>query len=675
MLANAWKDLQVLLPAPTTVRACGEACASDPQCTTAVYRDPWDACRIGDVESSYGQDCQSIDASGGCINGTLAEVAVVKLTPGLDVWIDDYVDIVSNTEPCQPDLPYIRMLNANVAKIQGCSHVVGIEYTPRVEIAPTAFRGCTQLKSVEFLGGHGGRTSFTSCMQPQVPDPHCFEVVDSNSDRAFSCSKLQTFPRNWGTFTNISSIDFSDQALVVVPDFAFAGCPYTDTTFVNLNLNLITLVGTQAFAPLLKINSISLSETPLTLISYGAFAGLTQLQNLNLEFTPLRAFDLTVPAKLPQNVSCSKGCTCPNLAEGCLAETGCPQAATPVPVVETELWGIDGGAQPTSKLSCIPCSERGVLDEAITRVHTLFYSECPTITAVVAPGLVPGPGYDWQPRSPYLEKLDIATTANLIGAVTAKTSTEALVQPCNEADLVVKGLASQEYAYRGCLARRLEVAAPAAMIAQFVFADNANLEQVTMPPTLTQIHPAAFANTAGIRSLLIPETTAKSINANVDFVCCGALPPRKGTEIYGTCGCGARSGCFGDPVLKADYRYAVGATVEECGPGTHNVGPLLEVNAAPLLDPGGTRRITVDNTEYLTPLGKIDTFCDASIDSKQLVAVPPTPPPPPPPVKSETVLVLPDNPGDAETSYAAVVAAGCIGLVAFVLAWFGLGGR
>ena len=317
---------------------------------------------------------------------------------------------------------------------------------------------------------------------------------------------------------------------------------------------------------------------------------------------------------------------------------------------------------------CIPCNPdpdavfsggRGGNLGNVKIVSHRFFSECPEITEAVVPALLypennvvffPGDAnhentvdaWKYQPRSPYLERLTIPTTNQIVGSDKVVSSrvgdadagtTEYTLQPCAETDLTVEAyrLSGSGHhildadTFRGCLMESVIISTTRLLkIKAGAFVDNPNLFRVTLENSgdnhESVIEVGAFESPGSISDLFVAGGTTTSINTELNRISAsvGGFPPRQGQQQYVGCrNAYRRAGCFPAALDTSTFTTAVGVTSPACGPGTYNVGPLVDVlhESDHSMDILGMTRIKIVRPEdeaektVQVPTGRLSTMC------------------------------------------------------------------
>lgn len=333
---------------------------------------------------------------------------------------------------------------------------------------------------------------------------------------------------------------------------------------------------------------------------------------------------------------------------------------------EEEVYGFPADAK---TFHCIPCDAdpeavfsggRGEFLDNVRIVSHRFFSECPGITEAVAPALLyPKVGetfsegtpneltieaWRYQPRSPYLEKLTIAMPPDRIGHIgqsdkvisfqiddTAET-TEYTLQPCADTDLFVETFRTEgdhrildTDKFRGCLMESVTISTTSPLrIREGAFVDNPNLFRVTLENSGgnhdSVIEEGAFESPGSISDLFVSGGTTTNINNELDRISVrvGGFPPRQGQEQYVGCqNAFRRAGCFPAALDTSTFTTAVRVTSPACGPGTYNIGPLVDVlhESDHSMDILGMTRIRLVRPEdeaektVQVPTGRLSTMC------------------------------------------------------------------
>lgn len=330
---------------------------------------------------------------------------------------------------------------------------------------------------------------------------------------------------------------------------------------------------------------------------------------------------------------------------------------------EEEVYGFPTDAK---TFHCIPCDPdpeavfsggRGGGLENVKIVSHRFFSECPGITEAVAPALLyPNVGgtfnegtaneiivdaWKYQPRSPYLEKLTIPTTDQIIGSdrfISSRVgdadagTTEYTLQPCAETDLIVETFRESNSGhhildadkFRDCLMESVTISTTRVLkIKEGAFLGTPNLFRVTLDNVHTgaessEIQSDAFDHEA-ITDLFVAEGTRAEINTQLVHISRYTNNPRRNGIIqYVFCQTAyQRSGCFPDILDTSTLATAVGVTSPACGLGTYNVGPVVDVldEADRSRDHLGMTRIKIVRPEdeaektVQVPTGRLSTMC------------------------------------------------------------------
>lgn len=331
---------------------------------------------------------------------------------------------------------------------------------------------------------------------------------------------------------------------------------------------------------------------------------------------------------------------------------------------EEEVYGFPTDAK---TFHCIPCDPdpeavfsggRGGGLENVKIVSHRFFSECPGITEAVAPALLyPNVGgtfnegtaneiivnaWKYQPRSPYLERLTIPTTDQIIGSDKVVSSriddadagtTEYTLQPCAETDLTVETFRESNSGhhildankFRGCLMESVTISTTSPLrIREGAFIDNPNLFRVTLENSGgnhdSEIEAGAFEFPGSISDLFVAGGTTTNINNELNRISAsvGGFPSRQGQQQYVGCrNAFRRAGCFPAALDTSTFTTAVGVTSPACGPGTYNIGPLVDVlhESDHSMDILGMTRIKIVRPEdeaektVQVPTGRLSTMC------------------------------------------------------------------
>jgi hypothetical protein len=316
---------------------------------------------------------------------------------------------------------------------------------------------------------------------------------------------------------------------------------------------------------------------------------------------------------------------------------------------------------------CIPCDPdpdavfsggRGGNLGNVKIVSHRFFSECPEITEAVVPALLypennvvffPGDAnhqntvdaWKYQPRSPYLERLTIPTTNQIVGSDKVVSSrigdadagtTEYTLQPCAETDLTVETFRESNSGhhildadkFRGCLMESVTISTTRVLkIKEGAFLGTPNLFRVTLNNIHTgaessEIQSDAFDHEA-ITDLYVAEGTRAEINTQLVHISRYTNNPRRNGIIqYVFCQTAyQRPGCFPDILDTSTLATAVGVTSPACGPGTYNVGPVVDVfhENDRSRDHLGMTRIKIVRPEdgaektVQVPTGRLSTMC------------------------------------------------------------------
>ena len=317
---------------------------------------------------------------------------------------------------------------------------------------------------------------------------------------------------------------------------------------------------------------------------------------------------------------------------------------------------------------CIPCNPdpdavfsggRGGNLENVKIVSHRFFSECPEITEAVAPALLypednvvffPGDAdhqktvdaWKYQPRSPYLEKLTIPATNHIIRSDKVVSSrivdadagtTEYTLQPCAETDLTVETFREpgsghhilDADTFRGCLMESVTISTTRLLkIKEGAFVGTPNLFRVTLNNRYTEnaenseIENGAFDRDS-ITDLFVAGGTRAEINDQLVHISRHYNTKRR-TSIAQYVLCRKiyrRPGCFSAALDTSTLTTAVGVTSPACGPGTYNVGPLVDVlhESDRSMDILGMTRIKIVRPEdeaektVQVPTGRLSTMC------------------------------------------------------------------
>ena len=327
-----------------------------------------------------------------------------------------------------------------------------------------------------------------------------------------------------------------------------------------------------------------------------------------------------------------------------------------------QVYGFPDDAQ---TYHCIPCDPdpeavfsggRGGNLGNVRIVSHRFFSECPGITEAVAPALLYPSGdvtffagearentveaWKYQPRSPYLEKLTIRTTDQIISSdkVLLRTdddeagTSKYTLQPCAVANLVVETFRVSNgnhrildaNKFRGCLMESVQIQTEFLLkIMSGAFVDNPNLFRVRLTNRnnnlVSEIEEGAFESPAKITDLFVGGGTTGHINTQLGYISPFVVQnPRTSLGQYVFCQSAyQRPGCFPLAFDADALATAVGVTSAACGPGTFNIGPVVDVvsESDRSLDYLGMTRIEIVRPEdgaektVQVPTGRLSTMC------------------------------------------------------------------